>query len=1018
MTTSTLREPARAATGQPARRTPPHLRTPFHSATPDLGARKEAFIRGFAVVTLAYGAWYIAWRWSATLNPQALWLSVPLAAAETTALLTTVLLVFNVWRLRRRAPLRPPEGRAVDVFITTYDEPLEIIRKTALAARAIRYAHRTYVLDDGRRFEVRALARELGIGYITRPDNRHAKAGNLNNALRATSGEFILQLDADHVPLPEILDRLLGYMHDPRVAFAQSPQCFYNTDAFGNHVDPETRRFLTDQNIFFSVIQPGKDWHGAAFFCGSCGVLRRAAIEQVGGFSTETITEDIETSLLLHARGWKSAYHSEPLAYGLAPRTATAFHIQRLRWAQGGMQLLRRFNPLTHPGLSLAQRICYVSSALHPLDGLVRLVLVLVPIAYLFTGALAIRAADGAFFIRFLPFIVSFLALHQLLARGTSGPLWFIDYGSMARFFTHTVALFAVLTRRKLSFRVTPKGLNGVSWVSYAPHAAVMVVTAVAVAWGAFAYRRGLLFYEGGQSELPFMVNFFWAAWNFAIAALVLRASIRSHQRRPDHRFDELLPMTFRLETGEHAGEERIGVTENLNARGLAFRSVRPVPVGDRVAFELHLTTGTVAVSGRIVHRRPGAAGRIGFYHHGVEFDGLPRAVADGIELHCTQHAVPAAQARYVERVDPFAVALRYVRDARRERRHPMRLPVQVAVRASAQWHTERTQLGVLEDTSRAGARFLLDEPVPAGVELRFTIPDTGIHGVATAAYCTELRTPFGARYVVGARRGAGTIETQLLGQRNEGKMKKVAILAGLITAARRFGIAALFAALAAAVPIAAAAQITRGVLTGAERDSDGQSLYLLGGWLGGARAGWNPVAGITAYRLEYGDDAVASTVVWAANPYVGLRHQWAAGGVQANVGYSFRDMDDGAFDPSGRQQVTSGLTTGVQADLGADAFHTQTIATYSWGDDNWLWSRLRASQRVAGAGAGWLRAGADLVYQGNDSYHAYEAGPVLEWRAAPGVAVVAGGGWRHGVVSGGTSSDLGYARLELVLAR
>jgi hypothetical protein len=379
---------------------------------------------------------------------------------------------------------------------------------------------------------------------------------------------------------------------------------------------------------------------------------------------------------------------------------------------------------------------------------------------------------------------------------------------------------------------------------------------------------------------------------------------------------------------------------------------------------------------------------------------------------------VPAAQARYVERVDPFAVALRYVRDARRERRHPMRLPVQVAVRASAQWHTERTQLGVLEDTSRAGARFLLDEPVPAGVELRFTIPDTGIHGVATAAYCTELRTPFGARYVVGARRGAGTIETQLLGQRNEGKMKKVAILAGLITAARRFGIAALFAALAAAVPIAAAAQITRGVLTGAERDSDGQSLYLLGGWLGGARAGWNPVAGITAYRLEYGDDAVASTVVWAANPYVGLRHQWAAGGVQANVGYSFRDMDDGAFDPSGRQQVTSGLTTGVQADLGADAFHTQTIATYSWGDDNWLWSRLRASQRVAGAGAGWLRAGADLVYQGNDSYHAYEAGPVLEWRAAPGVAVVAGGGWRHGVVSGGTSSDLGYARLELVLAR
>ena len=193
------------------------------------------------------------------------------------------------------------------------------------------------------------------------PGNGHAKAGNLNHAFGVTSGEFVLQLDADHVPLPNILDRLLGYFNEPTLAFVQSPQDFYNTNSFTHVQNDEGRQMWEENRLFFSLIQPGKDRMNAAFFCGSCGVLRRTALEEIGGFSVKTITEDMETSMMLHARGWTSYYHGETLAYGLEPASAAQYHVQRLRWGQGSMQILRKMNPLlvarngVHPDLRAVQ---------------------------------------------------------------------------------------------------------------------------------------------------------------------------------------------------------------------------------------------------------------------------------------------------------------------------------------------------------------------------------------------------------------------------------------------------------------------------------------------------------------------------------------------------------------------------------------------------------------------------------------------------------------------------------------
>ena len=160
------------------------------------------------------------------------------------------------------------------------------------------------------------MAEELGVEYLDRPDNSHAKAGNINHALPKTHGDFIAIFDADHVPLPDFLHRMLGYFKDPKVAFVQSPQTFYNLDAPEERVDLDSGKHWDEAEIFFHLILPGKNRWNSVYFCGTGGIIRRTALEQVGGFATDTITEDIHTALKMHQRGWKSVYIADHLASG------------------------------------------------------------------------------------------------------------------------------------------------------------------------------------------------------------------------------------------------------------------------------------------------------------------------------------------------------------------------------------------------------------------------------------------------------------------------------------------------------------------------------------------------------------------------------------------------------------------------------------------------------------------------------------------------------------------------------
>ncbi|TGJ95300.1 cellulose synthase, partial [Actinotalea fermentans ATCC 43279 = JCM 9966 = DSM 3133] len=245
-----------------------------------MGSSRLAVVRLLAVVAVAFGLVYIGWRWTGTVAWDAWWIAVPLVLAETYSLGETVLYSLTMWNARRRPPAPPaPEGLSVDVFVTTYNEPVDLVLRTAIAARDMTYPHATWILDDGDRPELEVAASRVGVGYITRGPEwegrpRFAKAGNVNNALFRTSGDLVAILDADQVPEPRFLDRVLGYFEDEEVAFVQTPQHFWNV--------PPSDPLGTQAELFYGPIQQGKDGWGAAFFCGSNAVLRREALMALG----------------------------------------------------------------------------------------------------------------------------------------------------------------------------------------------------------------------------------------------------------------------------------------------------------------------------------------------------------------------------------------------------------------------------------------------------------------------------------------------------------------------------------------------------------------------------------------------------------------------------------------------------------------------------------------------------------------------------------------------------------------
>jgi cellulose synthase (UDP-forming) len=551
----------------------------------ELSLAQRVLVAAFVVI----GIGYLAWRPS-TFNPDAMLFSSVVYGAEVFGFGCALLYLVMCWRLQRRSPLPVPQGATVAVFVPTINESVDIVRRTLMSAQRMKHAHEVWLLDDGNRLEMQVLAEELGCRYLARTSNEHAKAGNLNNALRHTSAEYIAIFDADHAPAPSFLEETLGFFDDERVAFVQTPQDFYNLDSFQHRFDRRDSLVWSEQTLFFRVIQAGKDRLNSAFFCGSCAVMRRQALDDIGGFATGSVTEDIHTSIKLHKRGWRSVYYARSLAFGLAPASAIPFLKQRLRWGQGAMQVWRQEGIVFARGLSFGQRVSYLATMLAYFEGWQRAIFFLAPVLVLTTGVMPILALDAEFLTRFIPYYLLTFWVFEEVARGYGRTLLTEQY-TMMRFAVFITATFGFFLR-KLRFVVTPKqmGAADATRQSLWPQYLVLGLNAAAIPVGL------LLFWRGSGLPVGALVgNVLWASITLGIAAFGIRFALQtSSSRRREYRFPLPIPLRVHDRTGT-----ALALATDISPLGcrIVGAPVSSARSGDELTGELLLPTGPLPVN-------------------------------------------------------------------------------------------------------------------------------------------------------------------------------------------------------------------------------------------------------------------------------------------------------------------------------------------------------------------------------------------------------------------------------------
>ena len=580
--------------------------------------------------TFRYGFWRVSTVLATVCNPGAHWTRLDtsfvciLLLAECYAFVVLLLgYIQMLWPLGRM-PVPLPDDLdqwpAVDVLIPTLNEPLSVVRFTALAAMNIDWpADRlnVYILDDGHREEFRAFAEEAGIGYMTRDDNLHAKAGNINRALAQIGSPFVAVFDSDHVPTRSFLQVTMGwFLRDRKLGLLQTPHHFYSPDPFERNLG-QFRITPNEGELFYGVVQDGNDFWNAAFFCGSCAVLRRSALDQVGGIAVETVTEDAHTSLRMQMRGWNTAYINIPQAAGLATERLCAHVRQRIRWARGMVQVLRIENPLFAPGLRPAQRLCYFNAMSHFLFALPRLIFLTAPLIYLIFGRVNIPG--------YWLMIVAYAAPHLVLSNLTNSRIqgrhrhsfWNDIYETVLAPYIFLPTLLALFSTRTGKFNVTAKGgvidheyfdariarpflvllgFDLIGLLCAIPRAIQFPAFHVA-GWMSFINWPASI-YDGGHPGTIFM-NVLWLLFSVVLLGVATAVAWESRQRRQTVRMARAIPSDILLPDGYMAQ----GITCNLSNGGVQASIHGPIhaAVGDPVRFVFPMLDGTATLPATVV---------------------------------------------------------------------------------------------------------------------------------------------------------------------------------------------------------------------------------------------------------------------------------------------------------------------------------------------------------------------------------------------------------------------------------
>ena len=551
----------------------------------------------FIVVSIVVNLLYLYWRVAYTL---------PLGYGAASVIMGILLLLAElvgfwqsmIYRMLFIKPFHQQKSSAadwkqlptVDVLISTYNESAAILRRTVTACLNMDYPEpllRIALCDDGRRPEIQSLAEELHVVYITRNNNRDAKAGNVNNALQNMRGDFVMLLDADMVPKTDFLQKTIGYFVDEKVGFVQTPQMFFNPDPFQFNLRMN-QRIPNEQDFFMMDIQAARSNYNAVLHVGTNAVFRRSALDSIGGVPTGTITEDMATGMLLQAKGYRSIFVREVLCTGLSVESFSDLIRQRERWCRGNIQVAKIWNPLTVKGLSLSQRLIYLDGLIYWFFGVQKVIYLLAPLMYLVFGLVVLNASAEQLVLFWLPsYFASFLSF-RVLSNKSRSITWSHIYEVAMAPYLAAAALMEALFSRPIPFRVTPKGVNtGKTTFAIRTATPFLLLLALTITGWVLSAMRILGSFDTLNSTL---INIVWSVYN----AFAIIISILVCVERP------------RLRVAE-----RITVNEPVELDTDSVKACRIVDISETgVKIECEPASGSVEQQ-KSVHLRSGSTGDV-----------------------------------------------------------------------------------------------------------------------------------------------------------------------------------------------------------------------------------------------------------------------------------------------------------------------------------------------------------------------------------------------------------------------
>jgi cellulose synthase (UDP-forming) len=573
--------------------------------------RGNHWARTSAIVVCIFVSWrYLLWRIGYTLPPAGLTLDfvagVIFMAVEALAMIGGTLSMVFLTRTSDRSAdvqhnlrwlLSLPEAPKIDVLICTYNEDENVLERTIIGALAINYPnYRLWVCDDGKRTWLKRLCERHGCGYITRSDNTHAKAGNINNAIRHLASlpekpDFISILDADFVPKAAFLTRTLALMRDNDVGVVQTPQHFFNPDPIQSNLSV-ARVWPDEQRYFFDIVLASKDAWGCAFCCGTSSLIRFRPLMEIGGVPTDSVTEDYLLTLRLKEKGYRTVYLNEILSIGLAPEGLREYIGQRSRWALGFMQICRGpSGPLRFAnGLSLIDRISLIETFLHwSMTFSFRCLALIVPAIYLLLDIQAVYANVGDAISYFVPCFAAQIALATWISRGRLIPIMSDLSQLLCADAIMKSVVIGLFRRHGHQFRVTAKGRSratrSVQWPLLRGFAPYLIITVAGILW-AFVLDDTRPLADASVMAL------FWSWYNIILLLLACFVAVEASDRRRSERFH-----VNRIGLLSTPSWTRSFLISDISVSGMRLKGATPAPVGTtvRVQYENLDVEATIA---------------------------------------------------------------------------------------------------------------------------------------------------------------------------------------------------------------------------------------------------------------------------------------------------------------------------------------------------------------------------------------------------------------------------------------